>query len=100
MNGNTSRVDLSEGEVRKVSAFLECLDCGRAVTAHSVGRKEECAPVAACRENDSVCGVAFEFACHEVTHYDAACAAVDHDDVEHFATVIRLDGAFLNLTVE
>ncbi len=47
-----------------------------------------------------MCGIAFDFACHEVADNDTACASVNDYDVEHLAAVEAAHGAFLNLTVE
>ncbi len=100
MNGDTGGVNLSEGKVGQICAFLECLDGSRAVAAHGVCRQEESTAIAAGGEHYSVGGVAFDFTCHEVADNDTAGAAVDNHNVEHFATVERTDSAFLDLTVE
>ncbi len=100
MYGYTGGVYLGEGEVRQICAFLESLNGGRAVAAHSVCRQEECTAVTAGGEYHGVCGVAFDFAGDEVADDDTACAAVDYYHVEHLAAVERANGALFNLAVE
>ncbi len=100
MDGDTSGVNLCKSEVGKISSLLECLNCGRTVAAHCVGREEECTAITAGSEHHCVSGVALDFTGDEVADDDTACAAVDDYYVEHLATVERLHSAFLDLAVE
>ncbi len=100
MHGDAGGVNLGEGEVGQICAFLECLDGGGTVATHSIGAQEECTAIATGGEHHSVGGIAFDFAGDEVAYDDAACASVDDHDVEHLAAVERADGALLDLAVE
>ena len=100
MDGDTCGVNLGEGEVGQVSTLAEGLDCGGTVATHGVGRQEEGAAITTGGENHGVGGVTLKLACDEVAHDDTTGAAVNHHDVKHLATVVALDGALLDLTVQ
>ena len=93
-------MNLGEGEVGQVCSLAESLYGSRAVAAHSVGREEESTAITTGGENHGVGGVTLKLAGDEVAHDHTARAAVDHNDVEHLAAVVALDGALLDLAVE
>ena len=100
MNGDTGRVDLRHTGVGEVGALLVALPCGRTVRGHGVRRKEEDVGVTARGDHYGVGSVTLDGAGDEVADDDAACTAVDDNEVEHFVARKHLHFAFAHLTAE
>ena len=93
-------MDLREARVGERRALAVRTPGSRDVARHGVGRQVEHVRVAAGGQHDRVGAVRGDLTGHQVTDDDAACAAVDHDDVQHLRAGVQLDLAGADLPCE
>src|SRR6185369_17178894 len=94
---DAGRVNLGVAGVGKESAFFVGFPVGRNRAPHGVGGEIENVDVPACAKADGVGSITLHLAGYQVAHRDAARHAVDDNQIEHFAAVIHLDRAGLDL---
>ena len=92
-DGNARRVNLRVARVGERGSALVRAVRRRDVAADGVRGKEVHVAVAASGEHHRVGRVRFDLAGYEVPRDDAACLAVDHHEVEHFAARHHLHAA-------
>lgn len=93
---DTSRVDLDVARVAKVSAAFVGTPSCRDVGGHSGGGEIIDVGVTARAKEDSVRGVSFDFARHEVAGDDALGDAVFDDQVVHLVAGVEFDALFVD----
>ena len=100
MNGDTRRVYLDVRRIGEVGSLAVAGHSGRAVAAHSVGRKEVCVAVSAGCDYDGIGAETLQLAGDEVLGDDTACTAVDDNHVLHLIAGVELHLAGLDLTAQ
>ena len=96
---DTSRVNLSEARVSKVSTFLvDFPSCG-SVRAHRIGWKEVYVTITTRGDNYSVSRVAFNFTSNKVTSDDTTRFAVYDYHIEHFVAVVHINFTTSDLAI-
>ena len=93
---DASGVDLDVARVAEVSAAFVGTPCCGDVGGHGGGGEIIDVGVTASAKQDSVCGVGFDFARHEVAGDDALGDAVFDDQIVHLVAGVEFDALFVN----
>src|SRR5690625_3861534 len=85
--------------VGKICASSMCTPGGHHITSHSISREEIHISVSSGSYNHRVCCVSFEFSCDQVTCYNSTCFSIDHHQIHHLMSCIRLNFSAVDLSV-
>ncbi|SPT75393.1 Uncharacterised protein [Arcanobacterium haemolyticum] len=94
---DTRWVNLGVARVTEVGTLAMCTPNCRCVTPHCVRGQEEDVTVTTSTKYNRISQVGFNFTSNHVTSNDAACAAIHHDEFNHFVTWIGLNRSSLHL---
>src|SRR5690606_1714471 len=95
---NTGRVDLGKARVTEKCTLLIAAPSSGHIRILRICRQEVDVAVSTGTQQDSIGGVALDFAIEEVSCNYALRLAVNRHQVDHFAACKHLDGAKVHLT--